>query len=139
MENVHTSYLLKTSLISGIPSAYALYVYQPLGIVPFSILCTSILYWSDPNTLWKRHLDMSVSMSTIALHSAVVAFGNYKSKHYHFPVLAFGCLCYPIGIYFHAKGRHWKSTYIHSLVHLFCNLAALILYYENNESKINSY
>ena len=132
LTKAQTNYLFKTCLVSGIPSAYALYAKQPLGLVPFSILCTSILYWSDPRCLWKRYVDMTVSMSTIGIHSLVVFTGNYNYKYVHFPILAFGCLSYPIGISYHKQNRLWLSTYWHSMVHVFCNLAAFILYFANN-------
>jgi len=39
-----------------------------------------------------------------------------------------GMACYPIGIYYYSKNKHWESVYSHLGVHILINIGAIILY-----------
>ena len=87
---------------------------------------TSILYWSKPEYNWKRNLDMVCANGTVLYH-CVRAYGSDNSILFYI-FTSFGVLCYFYSWKYYYQNEYWYSTYLHSAVHVFFNIAMNTLY-----------
>ena len=59
-------------------------------------------------------------------HASPRHFGVYAA------LIGTSALCYGTSVYLMTRGRIWPATYAHTCVHLFGNIANLVLYYGVN-------
>ena len=98
-----------------------------LCIVPFSVGCSTLLYWKKPISGWRRNVDICISSCGLLYQMYVIyTLEQYIISYYFCKVLAVSS--YFIGHYYFAKGHLWPSMYWHAGVHIFGNIGNAILY-----------
>jgi hypothetical protein len=121
------NYILNLSTLSFISSIYGIYRNHIFyALIPFSVGCTTILYWTHPVNCWKRYLDICVAICGLAIQLTYAINAQYSYLYY--AVNAMAILCYPIGHYYHNRGHIWAGTLWHGGIHIFGNIANIILY-----------
>lgn len=56
-------------------------------------------------------------------------YANHAENAFYYNLFCFlAFACYPVGVYYHETNRKLLGTYIHILLHLFANLANVLLY-----------
>ena len=127
-DKAQTNYLFKTSFSTLVAGLYALYNKK----YEFSLmanLCwlSSINYWRDPMPGWRRNVDI-IFVVTSLMNQYAKAY-KYQYAHIYYPLITLSASCYPISIYYYNNNKIWCSVYFHSGVHIFANLANIILYH----------
>jgi hypothetical protein len=121
------SLILKVSYISGFTSLYAFYNnYIDIAGVNFCVFLSSINYWRKPDYSWRRTLDMT--FVKIALVYELIRAYEAEYSRIYYSLLFIGICFYYIGIYCDRQKLYWYSTYSHCLLHIFGNIAKIILY-----------
>lgn len=128
-QNPYNYLLYKSAHISAIPLVYAI-CNQKIGysISIGSVLCTSLIYWKDPKVGMRRNLDIVVVHVCLIYHSYSAVGTKYMYEHYCFNGL--GILSYFLSWYFWNNNNVLTSTILHSLLHLFGNIANIYLILE---------
>ena len=119
--------LFKTSFIALLSCIYSFYNgYYEFSVSSGWIFLTSINYWRKPNYSWRRDLDM-ISVKFALVHHVI---RGYNSEYYkYYCIFTFiSIFCYKLSCYFHKKKMYWLSTYSHASLHVFANIANIILY-----------
>lgn len=146
-------YLFFTCNLTGITSVFASHILKvsPLQYIPiYSIWITSILYWWDPVSNWRRTLDVFVSHASIGFFSLSLlyfrpkywlhCFAGITLSSVLFRTLSLQCsdelaTLHDENCPLEAEGVYscptknslsWKSVLHHSGIHIFTNLAAFI-------------
>lgn len=110
-----------SSYLTTFSIAYAVYCVQwQCAFVNTCVFATSLLYWSDPGTQWKRRVDQVIT---------VTSGSWYMSRAAHLPkpnLLPFYILS-TTAVYFYLLARRVHhvgiSTRLHQMLHVFGNLA----------------
>lgn len=98
-----------------------------LIIWPGGIFITSLNYWKKPRfNSWERTLDVSYVYSSIVYHLFISV--GAENAYYFYLYFFIGITCYILSNYNLGKQRLYISAFLHSMVHLFSNIAALYLY-----------
>jgi hypothetical protein len=97
-----------------------------LAICPGSVFLTSINYWRKPDSSWRRYLDMCVVKCALS-YQLYMAYGSPRMWQYY-TLTGIGVGFYSLGVYYDKKNLHWHSTYAHCLLHVFANIANVVLY-----------
>ena len=95
-----------------------------------SVFLTSINYWRKPIYCWRRSLDVAVVRLVLMYQIYHGYSSEYMAQYYTLTFFAIGC--YPLGCYYYNKNLYWHATYAHCAVHLFGNIANLVLYSGRN-------
>ena len=118
----------------AIPSAVYAYAHPAtthFARIPAAVFATSLLYWRNPlRDSWRRTLDMAV-VSTGVSYNSYYAY-QYTSPlqfQYYAVLIAASLGCYITSNYLIKCGRLWPATYAHAFIHLFANIANIVLYY----------
>lgn len=122
-----SSVLLRTSFITILSIGYSYYrEYYDFTFSTTAVQIASIMYWSNPEYNWKRKLDMFIANFSVLYHCVRA----YKSECYvHFYTCTMlGTLCYLSSWKLYKQNKIWSSVYLHSGVHIFFNIAILLLY-----------
>lgn len=119
--------LLTSSSVFFITTIYT-YIYTQykydLLLVPAGTFLTSINYWKKPRyKSWQRNLDVffiytSFSYQTIRCYNA-------QYINYFIIYMLIGICFYRLGTYMYNKKYTWVSTFLHSCLHIFANIAIL--------------
>lgn len=117
----NTSFFTLVTFISAIYNGHYMY-----SIFPSSVFLSSILYWYKPDYSWRRYFDMVVAKTCI-VSQLLISYNAQYAVPYYIITLS-GMACYPIGIYYYSKNKHWESVYSHLGVHILINIGAIILY-----------
>lgn len=124
---LHAKYLLTVSTLSLFSGIYAFAQgLTHLSIVPLGVWATSVNYWRNPMYGWRRNLDLT--FVPVAL-----TYQLYRSRNLpHFTdyciMSGVACACYPVGWYLHNIGWVWAGIVAHSGIHVFGNIANILLY-----------
>ena len=130
----HANYLLCTSCLSLVSGLYGLYKKQHnFTIYPLGVFAASINYWIHPINNWRRYLDILYATFAIVTQS-ILAYGMPNFNIY-ICMMSLSCLCYPLSFYFQHKYLP-LSTFCHSLIHIGANIANIILYSDNTNTKV---
>lgn len=121
------NFICKISLMMLLSAFNGLYhghydIFVLITIVQF----TSILYWSKPQYNWKRNVDMIASNATVLYH-CVRAYGSENGILFY-TFTSLGAFCYCLSWKYLYQNKYWHSTYLHSGVHIFFNMAMNTLY-----------
>ena len=117
----------------AVPSAIYAYSHAAsthLAIVPASVWATSLLYWRNPLLdSWHRTLDMTAVFTGLT-YNTYYAVSHASPNHFGAYVALIGTAIssYGVSIYLMTRGRIWPATYAHACVHLFGNIANMVLY-----------
>jgi hypothetical protein len=123
----HHSFIWCSSWMSLWSSMYAMKRgYYHLSIVPGCVFLTSINYWRDTSNNRNKKIDKYCVYSSL-IYQLIMARNLTTYKQYCY-ITSAACLCYPIGILFYKYKYYWTSTITHSFVHLFGNVANVVLY-----------
>lgn len=122
----------------AVPSAIYAYTHPTTAHftpVPAAVFATSLLYWRDPvRDSWRRTLDMAV-VSTGVIHHIYYAVYSPALAHYptitntYLTLVGISMISYAISQYYLYRHQYWLATYTHASIHLFANIANLVLYY----------
>lgn len=124
---LHSNYLLVISTTSFISGAYAICQgLTHLSIVPLGVWVTSINYWRNPVYGWRRNLDLTYVPFALT-------YQLYRARNMPFftdycIITGVAVMCYPVAWYLHTIGWAWGGIVAHSGIHVFGNIANLILY-----------
>jgi hypothetical protein len=125
----------------AIPStiyAYAHPATAHFAPIPAAVFATSLLYWRDPvRASWRRKLDMIVVSTGLTHHMYYAVYSPAITQGYYFSLVVVSIMSYAISEYYLHRHWYWPATYMHASIHLFANIANLILYYGINKSNIN--
>ena len=122
-----STYMLYISSLSALSSCYAIYQnYYIYSLIPGTIFLTSINYWRYPVYGWRRNLDMTcVFCGATSIY--IIAFNSSNCLLFYI-LMIMGASCYPISIYLYNNNMHYLSTLMHSKMHIFANIALIILF-----------
>jgi len=117
----------KLSFLSLFSAIYAAHnKHYDLIYVPGGVFLTSTLYWYKPDYSWRRYLDMGFVKLAVSYNMYRAYRSQYTIQYY---TLVFIAICfYPLGIYYYKKNDYWSSTYAHCMLHIFGNIANVVLY-----------
>jgi len=109
-------------------SGYSIYQEKyTFTIWPGGIFITSLNYWKKPRfNSWERTLDVSYVYSSIGYH--LFRSLGAENANYFYLYFFIGFMCYLLSNYNLDKKRFYVSAFLHSMVHLFSNIAAMYLY-----------
>jgi hypothetical protein len=117
-------YAATSSLISAM---YAIYTGNTdLAAVPFSVFCTSIVYWHWPTYGWRRNID--IINTQICLWWQLYKAANAEYRVYYYSTKSIAILLFGLSWVAHLNNKSWAGTICHTGVHLVANLANIILY-----------
>ena len=125
---VQYNYLWYTSWLFLFNSCYTVYLNKyDFALFPGAIFVTSINYWRNPRfNSWERTLDVACVYSSVA-YNIFRSFGaEYSNTFYMYIVI--GLFSYLLSNYNHRQNRLYASSFFHSLVHVFGNVAVWYLY-----------
>jgi hypothetical protein len=97
-----------------------------LAVPLLLVFFTSINYWKDATNSFNRHLDINVVLLSYLFVNMSIERADHKIFFYK--MLMFGMLFYPLARYNSSKRKFWMSVVCHSLMHVFCNLANMVLF-----------
>jgi hypothetical protein len=127
LHHAQYNYLWRISWLALGASMYAVYNnHYEFAPFTFAVFLSSINYWRKPDYSWRRYLDMTVVQIAFWYHIIRAYNSQYHTIYYITVWSAAGC--FPIAICYYKKKMYWKSTYTHSMVHIFGNLSNVILY-----------
>ena len=118
----------KISFFSLFSSIYALHnKHYDIAVVTGTVFITSIIYWTEPRyNSWQRNLDVCCVHLGLVYQLVKAYNSTYGKQYYIFTFIAI--MFYLLGIYYEKKNFFWRSTYSHCLLHIFGNIANIILY-----------
>ena len=123
----HANYLWFTSWWSLIACIYGLWRGHTIAVIPGMIFITSINYWRDPiHDSYRRYIDIGTVVSC-SIYQNFYAIGAEYSHPYYILVLI-GFTFYPFARYLSQNGHSHESVIAHSVMHILCNIANMILY-----------
>ena len=97
------------------------------AIGPLGVWINSVNYWSNPTYGLRRNIDICWGLFALTC----TAFNAYKSIHgLTWTYIMFSSLLvfYPLGWLLYMSEYFWFATIAHSMLHVFPNLANVILY-----------
>jgi hypothetical protein len=120
----------------SVPSAVYAYTHSTtahFAPIPAAVFATSLLYWRNPiRDSWRRTLDIAV-VSTGLTYQSYYAYSSdaipNSTKQIYSTLIGISAMCYASSEYLMTRGRIWNATYAHASVHLFANIANIVLYY----------
>jgi hypothetical protein len=115
------SFLLLGSCIYAIWNGY-----YHLSIYPGGVFLTSINYWRKPDYSWRRYLDMCYVHYALITQGYKVYNAQYAMEYYTLSFIA--CCFFLLGIYYYKRKLYWHSTYAHCALHIFSNVANVVVY-----------
>jgi len=127
LEREQYNLIYRVSFLSLGSSIYAVYNgYYIIAFCPGGVFLTSINYWVKPTYSWRRSLDMFY----VKLAACYQLYRAYKSQYMipYYALMVIAISFYQLGLYYYQKNLYWKSTYAHCMLHLFANLANIVLY-----------
>lgn len=124
----------------SIPSAIYAYTHPAtthFAVVPAAVFTTSLLYWRDPiRDSWRRKLDIVVVSAGLSHHmyyALTSPINDPYTKRHYLTLIGLSAISYIASNYYSRDPpRYWPATYTHALIHLFANIANLVLYYKYN-------
>ena len=123
----HGYYMCIISSLSLLSGIYALKkrVYN-LAAVPIGVWLTSINYWRYPVHSWRRNLDI-IYVSSALTYQVCNSCSNKNIDYYCF-FTGLAIAFYPVSWLLYKKKYLWSSTIAHSMIHIFGNIANVVLY-----------
>jgi hypothetical protein len=121
--------LFRTSWFSLISCIYAIKVgYYDWSICTGGVFIFSINYWRHPDYSWRRYVDITYVNAALFYQVFTIYYYRAQYRDYYSLCLLIAVLCYIQGILQYNKKNYVVSTYYHAGLHLFANVANIILY-----------
>ena len=132
----------------SLPSAVYAYAHPAtahFAPIPAAVFATSLIYWRNPiRNSWRRKLDIAVVSTGLSHHMyyAVTSPGIEPSttRTTYLGLIGVSAISYIVSEYYsrrYCPRRYWPETYAHASIHLFANIANIVLYYGINKSNMN--
>ncbi len=120
------AHLAPISILSGLYGLWMGHGFD-IVIVPFSVGCTTYLYWHNPTYSWRRNLDMA-TVTVMCLYQAYRAlYAEYMFMYLLFH--ATGIASYLCGMhYYYNKEEHYIGMLFHVGIHILPNIGNMVLY-----------
>lgn len=123
----HYYYLMFTSNFTLI----SIYYSYKLGFYLETIICTCVLltslnYWRYPTLGFRRNLDRFAVISGLSIQT--IHLRNQPTFYQYIIISSFSISCYIISNFLQKKKMLNLSVFFHSMLHLFANVANLVLY-----------
>ena len=116
---------------------------RPLRHHPFcahsaAVFATSLLYWRNPiRNSWRRKLDIAVVSTGLSHHMyyALTSPGTHTpaTTHNYLALIGMSMTSYIVSQYYSYHRLYWPAAYTHASIHLFANIANVVLYYGVNK------
>ena len=92
---------------------------------PLGVWLTSINYWRNPTYGLRRNIDMCWCLIALfgTLQYSYISIHGLTSRY----IMAISLLSYPVGWIVYIYEYFWLATIVHSMLHVFPNLANVIL------------
>lgn len=121
-------YNYRLAYLSAFSASYAFYKgHYHLVHVPGGIWLTSMLYWWHPVRGWRRNLDI-IYVQYAFLYQAWHAIVAEYARAY-FILIALAVASYPLSIWYGSKAENKNKQFqFHYLIHIFANIANIVLY-----------
>ena len=130
----------------SIPSAVYAYVHPAtahFAPIPATVFATSLLYWRNPiRNSWRRKLDIAVVSTGLSHHMyyALTSPGiePLTTRTTYLGLIGVSAFSYVVSEYYsrrYCPRRYWSETYAHASIHLFANIANIVLYYGVNNAQ----
>jgi hypothetical protein len=127
LNKIQANYLWYTSWCSLLSSIYGLRRGHVIAVLPGCIFVTSINYWRNPVTnSYRRYTDIATVVVCLTCQNIYVIEAQYARLYYI--MIGYGILWYPIAKYFSYRKQYWRSVIAHSMIHIVCNIANVLLY-----------
>ena len=121
--------LWNTSWFCFLSAFYAFYrEYYFLSLLPGGCFLTSINYWHLPDYSWRRYIDIIYVKCSVFLQTYHAYIKQAEHFEIYLVIMFMAIQFYIFGVYFYVKKHYWTSTFCHALLHLFANIANIILY-----------
>lgn len=129
-------YILYISFISLFSCIYGLYnnKIDYALIVPGGVFITSIINWCNPMYDWRRYLDI-IYVVFAYIYATLRVVGTEYEFYFHI-FMTTAIMFFFIGYYSSNKNYLWYSVIFHMCVHIFANIANIIVL-SGNISPIN--
>ena len=123
----HHNYLFLTSQLSIVSAVYGYNNSIQLWIIPAGVYLNSMNYWRNPQPGWRRNFDIGYAIhGLIYQHMVAYYLPIFPTWYYLFSFLS--VIAYPASYWFLWRKQYVMCTFVHSLIHLFGNLANIALY-----------
>ena len=126
MDN-HHKYLFATSHFSLMSAIYAYNKHNQLWIIPAGVYVNSINYWRNPTLGLRRNIDIGYALCGL-VYQSLVAYSLPVFPRLYFTLITLSAAAYPFSYWFYWRKQYVTSTFTHSLIHLFGNIANIGLY-----------
>ena len=124
----HGYYMCIMASIYFLSGIYALKIYNYMYATgSFGVWLTSVNYWRNPTYGIRRNIDIFWCLFSIAVslqYSYISIYGQIWRYIMTWSLLLF----YPLSWYLYKKKYLWSATISHSMLHIFPNLANVLLY-----------
>lgn len=127
----HHNYLFMTSQLSIISAIYGYNNYIQLWIIPAGVYLNSVNYWRNPQSGWRHNFYIGYAIHGV-IYQHIVAYHLPICPIWYYLFSFLSIISYQASIWFLQKKQYIMTTFLHSLIHLFDNLANIALYYHFN-------
>jgi hypothetical protein len=125
----------------SLPSAIYAYTHPAtahFAPIPAAVFATSLLYWRNPiRNSWRRKLDIAVVSTGLSHHMyyALTSPGMHTpaTTHNYLALIGMSMTSYIVSQYYLYHRLYWPAAYTHASIHLFANIANIVLYYGVNK------
>lgn len=123
----HANYMCIISNMSLISGTYAIQRGHPIvAIGPLGVWINSINYWRNPSYGIRRNIDISWVAFALIIQTIKLTHSNHY--YYYACIMCPSLLFYPIGWVLYMNKYFWLATIAHSMLHVFPNMANIVLY-----------
>lgn len=130
----------------SLPSAIYAYTHPAtahFAPIPAAVFATSLLYWRNPiRNSWRRKLDIAVVSTGLSHHMYYAVYNPARTHtpdttHNYLALIGMSMTSYVVSQYYSYHRLYWPAAYTHASIHLFANIANIVLYYGINKSNMN--
>ena len=127
LDKEQATYIYYTSYLSLCSCLYATYRQQyDVSFLTGTVFLTSINYWRHPTNSYRRFMDITAVNTALFYQNYMLYNAEYANIYYTIMFCSF--LSYMYGIHLYNKKEYWNSTYAHMGVHIFANIANIVVY-----------
>lgn len=128
----------------AIPSAVYAYAHPAtthFAPIPAAVFATSLLYWRNPiRNSWRRKLDIAVVSTGLSHHMYYAVYNPARTHtpattHNYLALIGMSMTSYIVSQYYLYHRLYWPAAYTHASIHLFANIANMVLYYGVNNAQ----
>lgn len=123
----HGYYMCIAAQMSLMSATYAMRRgHYMVAIGPLGVWFNSVNFWRNPCYGFRRNLDICWLLG--ALTTQMLNSHHSRYCNYYRCIMLGSLLFYPVGWVLYINEYFWSATITHSMLHLFPNVANIILY-----------